>query len=172
MPFEKIVEVMQSERNVWLNPLYQVSLQHFSSEAPAMAPQLEIEKTTAAIDIAIDAIESSDGLMFRFDYSTELFDESTISRLARASADAASRGGQQSAACDCPSCRSSGLTSATVCSIEWNATDAPAPADVSLHSLFERQADRSPDAVALADATEHADLRATGGAGQPGWRIT
>ena len=152
VPFEKIVEVMHSERNIWLNPLYQVSLQHFTSEAPAMAPQLEIDKTTAAIDIAIDAIESSDGLMFRFDYSTELFDESTITR------SALHLQTLLRAAVSNPRLRLSelpilGPDERHRLLVEWNATDAAAPADVYLHSLVERQAGRSPGAVALADAT-------------------
>ena len=50
---------------------------------------------------------------------------------------------------------------------EWNATDAEYPRERCVHELFEAQAERTPDAVALRYAGGSAHLRRAGGARQP-----
>ena len=154
VPFEKIVDVMEPERNMWRHPLYQVSLQYFSyAESPADNSRFEIEKGTAAIDISIDVLESPDGLTIRTDYSTELFDAPTISRMITHLETLL-----RSAATD-PHVRVSELALLTQDErhrlvVEWNQTKAPPPADERLQALIEAQADRTPGAVAVVSRGE------------------
>src|SRR5262249_47206421 len=88
LPFEKLVEELQPERNMYLNPLFQVSLQYFSGqdrESPGVAmpvESLDVDKGTANIDLAFDMMEVPAGLLTRIEYSTELFEDATIRRLA------------------------------------------------------------------------------------------
>jgi amino acid adenylation domain-containing protein len=149
VPFEVLVDALHEERNMWRNPLYQVSLQYFSlAESLLKAPQLEVEKGTAAIDLSIDVMESPDGLVIRTEYSTELFDAATISRMI-AHLEAVLRG-----AADDPNARLSELPllqqdERRRIVVEWNQTAAEFPSDVRLHELVEAQAARTPDAIAL-----------------------
>ena len=149
VPFEKIVEVMQSDRNMWRNPLYQVSLQYFSyAESASETPTFEIEKGTAAIDISIDALESPDGLVIQTDYSTELFDEPTITRMI-AHLETLLRGAVENPGrriSELPLLRQDERHRIVV---EWNQTNAACPAGERLHTMFEAQVDLTPDATAV-----------------------
>ena len=149
VPFEKLVEVLQPERNLWRNPLYQVSLQYLSlAESPIGPAQVEIEKGTAAIDIAIDVMESPEGLVIRTEYSTELFDPATIRQMI-AHLETVLRGAVEN-----PGWRISELPllaedERRQIVVDWNQTQAERPAGACLHGLFEAQADRTPDATAV-----------------------
>ncbi|MGH7586664.1 MAG: amino acid adenylation domain-containing protein, partial [Gemmatimonadales bacterium] len=155
VPFEKLVEVLEPERNMWLNPLYQVSLQYFSlAESPRGGAQVEIEKGTAAIDIAIDVLESPDGLVIRTEYSAELFDPATITWMI-AHLEMVLRGAATS-----PDRRISELPlleddERRRIVVEWNQTRAERSVGARLHALFEAQADRTPDATAVVFRDEH-----------------
>ena len=166
VPFETLVDVLHEERNMWRNPLYQVSLQYFSiAESLKTAPQLEVEKGTAAIDIAIDVMESPDGLVIRTEYSTELFDAATITRMI-AHLETVLRG-----AAEDPDRRISELPlldedERRRIVVEWNQTQAERPADARLHALFEAQAARTPDATAISFRDESLSVRRARRAGK------
>jgi amino acid adenylation domain-containing protein len=159
VPFEALVDALHEERNMWRNPLYQVSLQYFSvAESLKTAPQAEVEKGTAAIDVAIDVMESPDGLVIRTEYSTELFDAATITRMI-ANLEAVLR-----AAADNPNGRISELPlvqddERRRMLVDWNQTAAELPADARLHALFEARAGRTPDAIALSFRDERLSYR-------------
>jgi amino acid adenylation domain-containing protein len=149
VPFEKLVDVLHEERNMWRNPLYQVSLQYFSlEESPRGDQQVEIEKGTAAIDIAIDVMESPEGLVIRTEYSTELFDPATVTRMIE-HLQTVLRGGAEA-----PSQRISELPllhedERRQIVVDWNQARAEVPVGTQLHTLFESQVQRTPDATAL-----------------------
>ncbi len=87
LPFEKLVEELQPERNLNQNPLYQAwfVLQNAPMpqlELPGLSlTTLEIERDTVRHDLLLSIGESSEGLNGKFEYKTDLFDEATISRL-------------------------------------------------------------------------------------------
>ncbi len=90
LPFEQLVEVLQPERNMSHSPLFQVMfvLQNTPLGGEDMAfPSIrlevvEAEKRAAKFDLTLVMMESAQGYLFEFEYNTDLFDRSTIERLA------------------------------------------------------------------------------------------
>ncbi|HEY0603233.1 MAG TPA: condensation domain-containing protein, partial [Herpetosiphonaceae bacterium] len=89
LPFEKLVEEIQPERSLSYSPLFQVAfaLQNVSAAEIAIddlrLSVLDAERNTATFDINLRMWESAEGLHGAWGYSTDLFDETTIARLAR-----------------------------------------------------------------------------------------
>ncbi|MGY2403350.1 condensation domain-containing protein, partial [Pseudomonas sp. SDO5271_S396] len=92
LPFEQLVEALQPERSLSLNPLFQVMFNHQAEGRPGDAPQalahLHIEglawdRRTAHFDLDLDVQESPDGLWASLGYATDLFEPTTITRMAR-----------------------------------------------------------------------------------------
>lgn len=87
-PFEKIVDDLQPERDLSRNPLFQVmfALQNAPEdrlEIPDLSfSVLDLQRTTAQFDIVLDMWETEGGLLGVFEFSTDLFDESTIKCMA------------------------------------------------------------------------------------------
>ncbi|QDG60834.1 amino acid adenylation domain-containing protein [Pseudomonas sp. NIBRBAC000502773] len=91
LPFEQLVEALQPERSLSLNPLFQVMFNHQVEGRPGDEPQslahLRIEglawdRRTAHFDLDLDVQEGSDGLWASLGYATDLFEASTIERMA------------------------------------------------------------------------------------------
>src|SRR5215470_13409805 len=86
LPFEKLVEELQSERSLSHNPIFQAmfALQNAPWQLlPLQGLQVErvpVYTVTSMFDMSWFVIEVPDGLMVRAEYSTDLFDESTITR--------------------------------------------------------------------------------------------
>jgi amino acid adenylation domain-containing protein len=161
LPFEKLVEELQPERDLSRNPLFQVTFQLFS--APDVAgpsydptlPQFDVESGTAKFDLRLDLTETAQGLAGQFEYSTDLFDAETIERLA----------GHFLVLLegivtnpDQPIVMLPLLTPSEKrrVLIEWNDT---ATADVDpeaccIHELFEAQVARAPDSIAVVCGNE------------------
>jgi amino acid adenylation domain-containing protein len=89
IPFEVLVERLRPERTMGRNPLFQVSLQFFSGSetkdrrATLPAELIHVEKGTASLDLAFDLVDSTDGILARVEYSTELYRRETIERMVR-----------------------------------------------------------------------------------------
>jgi amino acid adenylation domain-containing protein len=159
LPFEVLVEELRPERDMSRSPLVQVmlALRNARRQSPP-SPQtrqstglrlvpIEEDLHAAKLDLTLEVAEESDGLLLSFEYATDLFEAATIERLA---------GHFQSllvgAAAE-PGRRLSELPLLTSVEREqlaaWNATLEPRPAGATLHRLFEAQAARTPDAVAV-----------------------
>ncbi|MFL1561628.1 amino acid adenylation domain-containing protein [Pseudomonas sp. O64] len=92
LPFEQLVEALQPERSLSLNPLFQVMF-NYQSEGRLGAPSqtlsnlhiegLEWERRTAHFDLDLDVHESAEGLWASLGYATDLFEPATIERMAR-----------------------------------------------------------------------------------------
>ncbi|MEJ9058176.1 pyoverdine non-ribosomal peptide synthetase PvdD [Pseudomonas aeruginosa] len=90
-PFEQLVEALQPERNASHNPLFQVLFNH-QSEIRSVTPEVQLEDLrleglawdgqTAQFDLTLDIQEDENGIWASFDYATDLFDASTVERLA------------------------------------------------------------------------------------------
>jgi amino acid adenylation domain-containing protein len=87
LPFEKLVEVSQPERDTSYSPLFQVMCHLDNTGAPALAlpglrlTPLDADTGTSKFDLTLDLAESSTELKGWLEYSTELFDDVTIQRL-------------------------------------------------------------------------------------------
>jgi myxalamid-type nonribosomal peptide synthetase MxaA len=160
LPFEKLVEVLQPARNPSYSPLFQVMfvLQNTPStdlELPGLeASQVGIDTHTAQYDLTLLMTERDGGLDGEFEYSTDLFDEDTVVRLARRFrtllAGIVANPGTRLA--DLPLLDAAERRQVLE---DWNATARPYPRAARLHELFEAQAARTPDALALV----HGDQR-------------
>ncbi len=155
LPFEKLVEELQPERDLAKNPLFQVSFQWLQTPEPVRGDTgvdtrpIEIQRGTANVDLAFDVYEGSKGTGgIRIEYSTELFDVATIQRMTRHFQ--VLLGGIIAH----PDEQLSKLPLLTEGErrqmlVEWNDTAAGYPTGAPVHELFESQAERTPDAVAV-----------------------
>ncbi|HEX3529040.1 MAG TPA: non-ribosomal peptide synthase/polyketide synthase [Thermoanaerobaculia bacterium] len=159
-PFDRLVEDLVRERDLSRSPLFQVLfvLQNVPgavAELPDLRlTQLPAAARTANFDLALMIEEGSAGLSAQLDYSTDLFDATTIDRLARRFETLLG------AAVAAPGTRIAELPllaaeEAQQILLEWNdgvldvqRGDLRAQPP-TLHALFEAQARRSPGALAL-----------------------
>jgi amino acid adenylation domain-containing protein len=89
LPFEQLVDVLKPARQVGTSPLFQVLfvLQNTPEREWAMPglvmQPLEAEAVTAKFDLTLTVAERDGRLEAAFSYSSELFEASTIARMAR-----------------------------------------------------------------------------------------
>jgi amino acid adenylation domain-containing protein len=154
VPFEKLVEELQPARDLSRSPLCQVMMVLQNAPLPTMEfgglrlEGLEVESGTAKFDLTLVMEEGSGGLNAALKYRTDLFDQSTIERMAshfqRLLKSILERPERRISEMEMLSEdeRRRLLT-------EWNDTAAVYDKRSRLHSLFEEQVERTPDAVAL-----------------------
>ncbi|MGH3925117.1 MAG: non-ribosomal peptide synthetase, partial [Pseudonocardiaceae bacterium] len=158
LPFERLVEILNPSRSLARHPLFQVMLAYQNVPAdgsPLVGLEdqgLAVGTRSAKFDLAFDLseIQGVDGIDGALEYSSDLFDrgsaEVLAARLLRVLeaviADPDQRIG-----------RIEILDAAERHRIlvHWNDTARPVP-DTTLPALFEEQAQRTPDAVAVTDA--------------------
>jgi amino acid adenylation domain-containing protein len=160
LPFERLVEELQPDRNLNHIPLFQVLLTLHNApigrlELPGLdLNMLEIESRSSKFDLNANMQEIDGGLAVAFIYSTDLFDASSMERL-----------GQHLKAllasivegADKPLATLSLLTPAEreQILVAWNGTKRAYDQDSCLHELFEAQVARTPDAPALTFEDRH-----------------
>lgn len=89
VPFEKLVEELQPERNTSYSPLFQVlfQLQNAPSSKITMtgveAELLQLEEQTAKCDLTLGMYETDEGLNGWINFNSSLFKSSTIERMVR-----------------------------------------------------------------------------------------
>ena len=154
VPFEKLVQELSPERSLAHSPLFQVMLVLQNTPAETLEVQgLRLRpaggaRTTAKLDLTLSLEEQKGELRGTVEYSTDLFDATTIDRLIgcfeRLLAGAVAAPERSVRALPLLSPAESGQIL-----IEWNDT-APVPAPAAcLHELLEAQVRRAPEAVAL-----------------------
>jgi amino acid adenylation domain-containing protein len=154
LPFEKLVEELQPERDMSRNPLFQVmfALQNVpftSLEMPGLTlDRMKIDERKAKFDLDVSLLETAEGMQGSFVYNTDLFDADTIERMA---------GHYQrilEGIVENPDLRVSELPLLTDAErhqlvVEWNDTKAFHHKGKCIHELFEEQVERTPDAIAV-----------------------
>ncbi len=154
LPFEKLVEELQPERNLSRTPFFQAlfTVRNIAGNAlnlPNLAMQgLEVEIATSKFDLLMMIDEREQGINVGFEYNTDLFDHSTISRMA---------GHFQNllagivATPDCRLSRLSLMQEKECQQIldDWNATSHAYPEEQCIHQVFEQQVELTPDALAV-----------------------
>jgi amino acid adenylation domain-containing protein len=154
LPFEMLVEVLQPERDLSHAPLFQVDfLLQNSPPSPLeltglTATPLTTENDTAKFDLTLGMENTGAELKGVWEYNTDLFDRSTIERLTGnfiTLLEALVVNPQQ------PIFQLPLLTQLEAKELlqDWNATEKEYPFHQCVHHLFEEQAARTPDAVAV-----------------------
>jgi amino acid adenylation domain-containing protein len=153
VPFERLVEELQPVRSLSHSPVFQVMFVLQNTPQPKLeidGLRLEaatVEGGTTKFDLTLSMAEGSSGLKGTFEYDTDLFDAETIKRLAGNLGRLLENITQE------PEQRISRLSLLTEVEkklIErWNATTRNYNREQCLHELFEAQAARTPDSVAL-----------------------
>ncbi|WP_198299668.1 non-ribosomal peptide synthetase [Tumebacillus avium] len=163
VPFEKLVEELQPERNLSVPPLFKAMFVH--QIAPETPPALagltvqreEVETGTAQFDLTLYALEEASLLKLTLEYNADLFDRETAERMA----------GHVQVLVD-------GILSAPDTQLgqlpfvgaeerkkllgEWTATGA-AFEELCLHEWFERQVEETPLRTAVEFSGENVSYR-------------
>jgi amino acid adenylation domain-containing protein len=154
IPFEKLVEALHVPRSLSHPPLFQVMfmLQNVPKQTFQLSgltmKELDIDIGTAKFDLTVETAEGDEGLFCAFEYSTDVFDHATIARMlghfrVLLEGIVANPGERLSALPLIDASERQRLLT------EWNDTASAYPHEQCIHWLFEAQAARTPDAVAL-----------------------
>ena len=154
VPFEKLVEALQPERSLSHSPLAQVAFVLEDALVPPFDhPDLtltvvEMDTGTSKFDLSLSFMEGAGSLTATLEYSTDLFDGSTIERLWSHYQTLL-----ESVVAD-PDQRLSEVSILTQGErqqllAEWNSTETDYSRDSCIHQIFECQVERSPDALAV-----------------------
>ncbi len=163
MPFERLVGELQPHRDSSRPPLVSV---HFNLQnAPIREVNLrglswtpfEIDAWASQFDVSLTVDVAILKKMF-FIYNSDLFERATVERMLRHYRNLLE------AVVAHPETRISDLPLLTDAErrqqlVEWNATAVPYPADRCFHHLFEAQAARTPDAIAVECGPRHVTYR-------------
>ncbi len=168
LPFEKLVEALQPERDLSRAPYFQVMLvlQNTPDQEirlPNLVVETErVETDTAAFDLTVTLSQQEDGIAGSMEFNSDLFDSDSIDRLSRQFVvllDAATADPDQK------------LLQLPLLSpdeqrriaVRWNRTEKSYPLHRCFHQLFEEQAMRTPQRTAVSYRDErlsYAELNA------------
>ena len=154
LPFEKLVEELQPERELSYHPLFQVMMSLLNPQREQLELNgLSLKRLSTGIkparaDLALALWEYAGALHGKFEYSTDLFTEPTIRRLAEhfkrlltaMVAEPDQRPGE--------ALMLSGAEREQLI-VEWNQTGQSYPQDQCVHELFEAQVRQNPQNIAL-----------------------
>jgi amino acid adenylation domain-containing protein len=153
MPFEKLVEELSPKRNLAYNPLFQVMfvLQNMGKVAGGARQQQQpdggmIDTGAAKFDMTLFLTETTQGVQACFEYNSDLFDQETVARMAKhfETLLSAAVADPDQPVWSLPMLSQSELLTLS----SWNDTEAPLDARC-VHTMFEEQATRTPDAAAV-----------------------
>ncbi|NER93229.1 MAG: amino acid adenylation domain-containing protein [Symploca sp. SIO1B1] len=154
LPFEKLVEELEPERDPSRNPLVQVvfALQNAPDQMPELpnlqVSQEELEIQTTRFDLECHLWETPDGLIGKFIYNVELFNPDTGSRMLEHFLRLLEQIGTE------PEKTIADFSLLTPSEqqqivVDWNQTARAYPRELSLHQAFEQQVEKAPEAIAL-----------------------
>ena len=154
LPFEKLVEALQPERDLSRTPLFQVMFQLETEVLPELElgglelSLVEIDPEVAKFDLTLLLRDTAQGFQATIEYNTDLFDQWRIERMA-----GHFRTLIESVAAD-PERRIHEIELMNAKEreqvlIEWNQTVLRSASNRCIHQLFEAQVARTPEAVAI-----------------------
>ena len=154
LPFERLVEELNPERTLSHSPLFQVMmvLQNATDAGPRLAgvsvTALPVDVSTSKFDLVAHFADTGKEISASFRYNTDLFDASMMRRMV------SHLEVLLGAIAEDPDRPLSQLPLLTERErhqvlVEWNQTEADYPRDKTVHGLFEEQAQRAPEAVAV-----------------------
>ncbi|MBE9185299.1 amino acid adenylation domain-containing protein [Microcoleus sp. LEGE 07076] len=161
LPFEKLVEELQPDRELSRNPLFQLSFSLQNTPVAALelpgitlraipygiATLHDFDSGTAKLDLECNLWEDAGSIQGQIVYTTDLFDRATIARMAEHFQTLLK------AIVANPQQRLSDLTLLTAPEyqqllIDWNDTHRDHPQNQCFHQLFEERVELAPNAVA------------------------
>ena len=160
LPFESLLQKLKIDRDLSHSPLFQVFFQYRNYPKEDLnieglaAERYELDRPTEKFDLFVDTQQEKDGsLRCQFRYNTDLFDASTIERMA---------GHFKTVIEQVTSHPETGITDFNLLSksekqeviIAWNDTKKPLPKLQTIHHQFEAQVDSNPDKVAIRFANQ------------------
>ena len=154
VPFEKLVEELQPERDMSRSPLFQAKF--ILQNAPREGLELDGirlrsissgEMQTTNTDLHVAITDAGRELVGEVSYSLDLFEKETIERLMRHYANVL----REIAECERPICDLRLLSDEEreQIVVEWNRTERPFPQDRWTHELFREQVERTPERMAV-----------------------
>jgi amino acid adenylation domain-containing protein len=164
LPFERLVDELAPERDLSVAPLFQVMfmLQNTPS-SPFRLPGLEVEDIpfdtgSVKFDMVLSVAGSGECLLAMIEYSTDLFERASITRMLghlRALIDGM---------CSQPDAKVSELpilasTERQQLLIDWQDTKARYSLDLCMHEMVVRQVEQTPDAIAVSFESEFLTYR-------------
>ncbi|MCA2505882.1 MAG: AMP-binding protein, partial [Microcystis sp. M54BS1] len=154
LPLEKVVEVVNPERNISYSPLFQVMfswedmlhINHFSMADLKLTP-VTMNALIAQFDLTLAMQETAEGLVGSFDYNCALFNQDTIERMIthfQTLLEGIAVNPEQSIELlpILPLSEQKLLA-------QWNQTNIAEHPKVCIHELFEHQVLKSPNAIAI-----------------------
>ncbi|MEU0811645.1 amino acid adenylation domain-containing protein [Streptomyces sp. NPDC005970] len=154
VPFEELIRILQPERDPSSTPLFQVLFRESEGleETPEFArlavERIDLPRTAARFDLTLGVRHLGEHLACELEYNTDLFEPATIRRMAghlrQLLEDALTHPDRPISALRLltPAEREQILTG-------WNDTGAEGREPRCLHTLFEEQASRTPEALAV-----------------------
>ncbi|SFX81244.1 amino acid adenylation domain-containing protein, partial [Thermoactinomyces sp. DSM 45891] len=163
-PFEKVVDAIQPERSTSYSPIFQTmfSLLNTKSELPALSDRklemIESHASIAKFDLSVFMAEQEEGLLVSFEYNTDLFDSSTIERMAKHFERWLSQLGHH---LDTPLSQLGLVLESEQTQLleDWNRIQTVIPRESTIHELFEQQVMLHPDAIAVVYEKEQLTYR-------------
>jgi len=154
LPFERLVEILRPERSLSHAPLFQTmfNLQNISDhgwELQGLQITTEpLERDVVKYDLTLEVSEHDEELSCLIGYSTDLFEPPTVARMA---------GHFRAVLSEITVDPGRGLSNLSVLTGPerhqlldlWSGTAVPNPRDRCVHEMFEEQAARTPDAIAV-----------------------
>ncbi|MEC4813807.1 MAG: amino acid adenylation domain-containing protein, partial [Scytonema sp. PMC 1069.18] len=164
VPFELLVDALVPERDLSHTPLFQVmfALQNTPVEKMELAGltvnSLVIENKTSKFDLTLSVESTHNGLVGWWEYSTDLFDDATITRMIghfQTLLEGIVANPNQNIS-QLPLLTS---TEQHQLLVEWNNTQVYHSQDLCLHQWFESQVEQTPNAVAVVFEGQHLTYR-------------
>ncbi|MEU5165952.1 non-ribosomal peptide synthetase/type I polyketide synthase [Streptomyces mutomycini] len=164
VPFDELVGALNPRRDPGRNPLFQVMVEYENEgevtfDPPRLAATLlDVPSARAPFDLTVYFTHHREGVRFMVEYDTALFDEATVRRFTHHVEQVLRRALETPGA---PLHELTAVTAADRASLaRLGRLDEPSPAvEETLHGLFEQQALRTPDAVALVHGEESVRYR-------------
>jgi myxalamid-type nonribosomal peptide synthetase MxaA len=154
MPFEKLVESLQPERDLSRPPLFQVMFLWDESHQPEGRPdalavsRVEVVVPEGKFDLTLALTRGQDGLQARVEFNTDLFESQTVERMVSQLQNlltaAAAQPEQRITRLPLPS-----ESQRQQVVVEFNATAAEFPDGQCVHELIEAQVRKNPANIAV-----------------------
>ncbi len=163
LPFEQLVDHMKIARELNRNPVFQVMFTFDKEEdrgeknnnsliAPK-TPAINFEDiySVSKFDLSIYAYESNSEINIDFQYSTDLFEESTIKTYAESFIELTDNilNGEAKTRKPINAISIVPEKEKRKILIDWNATEKNYPKDQTIGQLFEQQVEKTPDSIAV-----------------------
>ena len=154
LPFEKLVEELQPDRDLSRNPLFQIMFVLQSAPMPTLkVPDvtmnvIEIDRGTSQFDLTLSLENTEQGIKGILEYNTDLFDAESIARM---------QGHLKTLLEHIVTDEECRLNELRILSgpefhqiaVEWNDRQVDFPTDACITELLEAQVTQTPDAIAV-----------------------